>query len=179
MFKFKRILLLGSLGVVLLAGLMVTSNIQGSLTAHASGCNDPAKGSSGSPSYYPSWGNNCQISEGNISDYVYAFQTILNDDSYLCGSLTVDGDFGPNTLAAVKCLQSTFGLSVDGIVGPNTWNVLSQALGFVAPANQGGWDYFIVKAGLKDFRMSVSTQEWYVHIASDNEWCPMDLNSPC
>lgn len=176
---FKRFLLLGSLGVVLLAGLMVTSNTKGSSTAHASGCNNPAVGSSGSPNYYPTWSNNCQISEGNISDYVYAFQTILNDDSYLCGSLTVDGDFGPNTFNAIKCLQKHFGLTQDGIVGPQTWGVLSQALGFVGPANQNGWDYFIVKTGLEDFRMSVSTQEWYVHIASDNEWCRMDLSSPC
>lgn len=178
MFKFKHFLLLGILGVVLLAGLMVTSNIQGSTAAHASGCNDPARGSLGSGTLLsPSWSNNCQISEGNISDYVYAFQTILNDDSSLCGSLSVDGNFGSHTLAAVECLQRHFNLNPDGIVGTNTWNVLAQALGF--KENRDGFDFFIVKAGLEDFRMSTSTQVWQVHIASDNEWCSMDLNSPC
>lgn len=36
-------------------------------------------------------------------------------------ALTIDGDCGANTVAAIKTYQKGKGLSVDGIAGPNTW----------------------------------------------------------
>jgi len=38
--------------------------------------------------------------------------------------MAVDGDFGPQTAAAVKAVQKFFGLAQDGIVGPATWSAL-------------------------------------------------------
>lgn len=41
--------------------------------------------------------------------------------------LSVDGEFGPETLAAVKHFQAEHGLEVDGVVGPETWSALGYS----------------------------------------------------
>lgn len=51
-------------------------------------------------------------------------QTVLNMNG---ASLTVDGVFGPKTMAAVKAFQTLKGLTADGIIGPMTRAALTAA----------------------------------------------------
>ena len=46
----------------------------------------------------------------------------------MLGGLTIDGDFGSKTLAAVKAFQQKNGLVQDGIVGPKTWKSIISTL---------------------------------------------------
>ena len=61
---------------------------------------------------------------GSQGDDVKHLQRDLNLLKY--GPLTVDGEFGPKTQAAVERFQSNNNLVVDGIVGPQTWQVLHE-----------------------------------------------------
>jgi peptidoglycan hydrolase-like protein with peptidoglycan-binding domain len=55
------------------------------------------------------------VSSGS-SDAVSRLQSALH--------LSTDGNFGPETEAAVRRLQARHGLTVDGVVGPATWSVV-------------------------------------------------------
>jgi len=68
-------------------------------------------------------GSEPTLTEGDTGPAVQTLQTRLN---VWGASLTVDGDFGPATLAAVKAFQTQQNLTVDGIVGPQTWAALNQ-----------------------------------------------------
>jgi peptidoglycan hydrolase-like protein with peptidoglycan-binding domain/GH25 family lysozyme M1 (1,4-beta-N-acetylmuramidase) len=63
------------------------------------------------------------LTEGDTGPAVQTLQTRLN---VWGATLTVDGDFGPATLAAVKAFQTEQKLTVDGIVGPLTWAALNK-----------------------------------------------------
>jgi hypothetical protein len=65
-----------------------------------------------------------QTEEGDTGSRVTEVQCILKARGYDIGPSGVDGDFGPDTLAAVKKFQSDHGLEVDGQVGPHTWAAL-------------------------------------------------------
>ena len=119
MSKWKRFLLLGSLSLTLLVGLMFTSSTLGFRTAFAAGCNSTATGS---------WSNNCQTSEGNISLFTVAIQTVVTYSHTGCTTRGIDGDFGPNTLTGVKCFQKAKHIPNDGIVGPQTWGKMEDTL---------------------------------------------------
>ena len=57
------------------------------------------------------------IKYGMKGDDVSKLQTTLKNAGY---NIDVDGNFGPQTLAAVKDYQKSNGLTVDGMVGPQT-----------------------------------------------------------
>lgn len=67
------------------------------------------------------------LDKGDSGDAVREAQCLLN----YWGSvphLTVDGDFGTNTLASVKYFQTWYcSLTVDGEIGPNTWRALDTS----------------------------------------------------
>ena len=61
------------------------------------------------------------VKKGHTDHPVQTLQHLLRARGH---ALTVDGDFGPKTDAAVRAFQDDEGLAVDGIVGPNTWTAL-------------------------------------------------------
>ncbi|KZX20850.1 peptidoglycan-binding domain-containing protein [Rathayibacter tanaceti] len=61
------------------------------------------------------------VSSGDSGDAVTALQVQLNKTG---AGLTVDGQFGAATRAAVESFQSAAGLTVDGVAGPQTWQSL-------------------------------------------------------
>lgn len=61
------------------------------------------------------------LKQGSKGSEVKELQTLLNNNG---ANLSVDGKFGPKTLAAVTSYQKANGLTVDGIVGKNTWGAL-------------------------------------------------------
>ncbi len=61
-------------------------------------------------------------------------QALLNLDG---AGLTVDGGFGPKTLAAVRGYQQRHGLTVDGVVGAKTWGSLIGDLATVRRGSKG------------------------------------------
>src|SRR4029077_15884150 len=61
------------------------------------------------------------VSQGSTGENVYSIQLLLEAHGY---SLSVDGNFGPQTATAVKSFQSAHGMGVDGVVGSQTWPAL-------------------------------------------------------
>jgi peptidoglycan hydrolase-like protein with peptidoglycan-binding domain len=61
------------------------------------------------------------VRKGDTHHPVHTVQHLLRARGH---SVTVDGDFGPSTDAAVRGFQHDEGLAVDGVVGPNTWTAL-------------------------------------------------------
>ncbi|MFN7657498.1 MAG: glycoside hydrolase family protein, partial [Dolichospermum sp.] len=66
------------------------------------------------------------LKQGANGAKVQQLQEILTALNFDPG--TIDGDFGNNTIKAVKQFQSQNRLDVDGIVGKNTQNALNKAL---------------------------------------------------
>lgn len=62
------------------------------------------------------------LRQGAKGEAVRELQTLLN--KYICDRITVDGNFGPRTTAAVREFQNRMFLAIDGIVGNKTWRSL-------------------------------------------------------
>ena len=61
------------------------------------------------------------VRQGNSNHPVQSLQWLLR---YRGHTVTVDGQFGPGTLEAVRAFQREKRLTVDGLVGPRTWSAL-------------------------------------------------------
>ena len=90
--------------------------------------------------------NYSQVSYGSKGEDVLELQRKLNSTNYGY-NLAEDGDFGSNTLAAVKDYQKRSGLAEDGIVGTNTWSALNnvQASSATAQAAEPKFEYTAYK----------------------------------
>jgi peptidoglycan hydrolase-like protein with peptidoglycan-binding domain len=64
------------------------------------------------------------VKKGQTGNSVKWVQWELCESGY---QVTIDGDYGKNTLSAVKEFQKAKKLSVDGIVGKNTRTALQKA----------------------------------------------------
>ena len=65
------------------------------------------------------------LSYGETSDTVLKFQNRLKDLGYL--TTKPDGNYGADTVQAIKQFQSRNGLVVDGYLGPTTRNVMEES----------------------------------------------------
>lgn len=75
------------------------------------------------------------LRQGSSGTLVKTVQTRLKNWGYYTGS--VDGVYGPKTVAAVKKFQAKHGLTADGIVGPATASKLGVNLGSSSGSSSG------------------------------------------
>jgi D-alanyl-D-alanine carboxypeptidase (penicillin-binding protein 5/6) len=74
-----------------------------------------------------------ELRVGATGELVQALQRTLNASSQPSPDLSVDGDFGPGTEAAVKKFQAARGLEATGVVGPETFKALGTLIFADAP----------------------------------------------
>lgn len=113
---------------------------------------------------------------GSCGQYVSDLQTKLNKLGYNCGS--IDGDFGSNTLSAVKKFQSAKKLDVDGVVGTQTWSAIDSAISALNKSTQTSsstaikkGDIVTIKSGAKYYNGNaipswVLNTKWIVNSVS-------------
>lgn len=67
------------------------------------------------------------IRKGDKGPVVKYAQQLLLDRGYKLPKYGADGDYGSETVAAVKAFQKDWGLTQDGIIGPKTWAMLKSS----------------------------------------------------
>ena len=89
------------------------------------------------------------VQEGSTGSAVADLQRRLHAAGFYQGAL--DGDFGPQTKAAVVAFQKSKGLAGGGVVGPTTWGLLASPLDGKPRLEQGakGADVSELQRGLK------------------------------
>jgi len=93
-----------------------------------------------------------QVSTGSQGDAVKALQSQVASRG--ADPLAVDGNFGPNTLAAIQQFQTWVGLSVDGIVGTVTWNAYVD--GYLPGPNPGQVAHVVFQAWTQNDELTVT-----------------------
>lgn len=84
----------------------------------------------------PTQGANAEVlKQGSTGSLVKTVQTKLKNWGYYTGS--VDGIYGPKTVAAVKYFQRVNGLTQDGIVGAKTANAMGITLSASSSSSSG------------------------------------------
>lgn len=86
-------------------------------------------------------------------EIVRRLQVRLNEVG--CGTLVVDGAFGPQTLSSVLLFQTRRGLEADGIVGPATWAALFALPEYVVTDARGS----LLRGVLEVARRQVGVRE--------------------
>ncbi len=124
--KRKRILVaaaataLACLGFAVPANAAATSTRTAQTPAHSAAVATPQ----GQYCGYDNDPTPVTIEQGSSGPAVQEAQCLLTSYGYSVGPAGIDGQFGPDTRAAVVSFQQHNGLAVDGIVGPNTWYAL-------------------------------------------------------
>jgi peptidoglycan hydrolase-like protein with peptidoglycan-binding domain len=108
--------------------------------------------------------------EGDSGNLVIGIQIYANTIEG-CGGIADDGDFGPATLKAVKCMQIRLDVTSDGSVGPITWGTMQSDLG--KTTTSGGWVYYGANPGTKEFRENTSTDVWDALDPFNGTWVAM------
>lgn len=85
------------------------------------------------------------IRKGDKGPIVKYAQQLLLERGYKLPKYGADGDYGGETVAAVKAFQKDWGLKQDGIIGPKTWAMLKSSP--EAPAEK---KYRVIVSGLTD-----------------------------
>ena len=65
-----------------------------------------------------------ELRYGAVNSSVKAMQILLEGYGYSCGSYGCDGDFGNDTLSALRLYQQYHSLTADGVCGARTWSKL-------------------------------------------------------
>jgi peptidoglycan hydrolase-like protein with peptidoglycan-binding domain len=105
----------GEAGTIAGAGAASIADAATGAEADAAGNGGTEAGAGGESAKTAETGANA-ASEAAEWDAVTRLQAALH--------VTPDGEFGPETEAAIKRLQARHGLTADGVVGPATWNVI-------------------------------------------------------
>lgn len=95
-------------------------------------------------------GTRATIHKGSKGDDVKTLQEGLLKLGFSLPKYGADGDFGNETLAAVKAFQTANSLTVDGVCGPATWNRLDALLNAAEdePAVPAGMTFTVTIKGL-------------------------------